>query len=195
VRPPVTRPRPGDLLVASPSLTDPNFAGSVVLLVDSDPEGALGVVLNRPTAVPVAEVLPDWGAVVSPPDVLHQGGPVSNDSALGLAVLPERADPPVGWRTMYVDAATRERVGLVDLDAPAGAVGAAAVGVRVFAGYAGWGGEQILEELAEGAWYVVPSVVEDVFGADAEGLWRRVLRRQPGMLAWVVTRPADPGLN
>lgn len=191
----VARPRAGDLLVASPSLLDPNFARSVVLLVDSDEDGALGVVLNRPTPVPVGEVLPDWGPVVCPPDVLHQGGPVSNDSALALGVVAAGTDPPLGWRTAYVDPATAECIGLVDLDAPATTVAAATVGVRVFAGYAGWGGEQILEELEEGAWYVVPALAQDVLSADAEGLWSRVLRRQPGMLAWVVTKPVDPELN
>ncbi|MDP9820315.1 YqgE/AlgH family protein [Nocardioides massiliensis] len=191
----VSRPRPGDLLVASPALTDPSFDRTVVLVVDSDDDGALGVVLNRPTPVTVGEVLPDWGPLVSQPDVLHQGGPVSSDSALALGVLPAEVDPPVGWRTMYVDPGTGRCVGLVDLDAPPEVVAGATAAVRVFAGYAGWGGQQILDELEEGAWYVVPATVEDVFGADADGLRERVLRRQPGMLAWVLTKPVDPELN
>ena len=86
-------------------------------------------------------------------------------------------------------------MGIVDLDTPTEIVAPALSGMRIFAGYAGWGEEQLEAEILEGSWYVVPSVPEDLFGADPEGLWRRVLRRQPGELAWVSTQPADPTLN
>ena len=66
---------------------------------------------------------------------------------------------------------------------------------RIFAGYAGWGEEQLEVEIREGSWFVVPSEPDDLFGQDPLGLWRRVLRRQPGELAWVSTQPADPTLN
>ena len=75
--------RAGQLLVATPVLLDPNFAETVVLLLDADENGALGVVLNRPSAVPVAEVLEAWAGVVAEPEVLFQGGPVSTEGALG----------------------------------------------------------------------------------------------------------------
>jgi putative transcriptional regulator len=68
-------------------------------------------------------------------------------------------------------------------------------GVRIFAGYAGWGTEQLEAEIEEGSWYVVPSTPSDVFSTEPESLWARVLRRQPGELAWVSTRPLDPTLN
>ena len=77
-------PRVGDLLVATPALLDPNFERTVVLILDLDENGALGVVLNRPSDVPVREVLPDWTDVAGNPDVLFQGGPVSTDSALAV---------------------------------------------------------------------------------------------------------------
>ncbi len=80
-------PAPGMLLVAAPTLLDPNFVDTVVLLLDADDEGAIGVVLNRPTPVPVEEVLPDWGPVVAEPEVLFQGGPVSTEGALAVALL------------------------------------------------------------------------------------------------------------
>ena len=181
----------GRLLVATPKLDDPNFARSVVLLLDHDDDGALGVIISRPTTVPVAEVLPGWSSLVTGPDVLFSGGPVATDSALGVAVLDgsDEEDAPVGWRPLYPGA------GLVDLDAPPELLAGVLTGMRVFAGYAGWGPGQLENEIAEGAWYVVPAETGDLLDPDAEGLWRRVLRRQPGELAFVATCPLDPSQN
>ena len=67
--------RAGMLLLASPELLDPNFADTVVLLLDADEDGAMGVVLNRPSPVPVVSVLADWGDIVAEPEVLFRGGP------------------------------------------------------------------------------------------------------------------------
>ena len=184
--------RAGQLLVATPALVDPNFDHTVVLLLDYDENGALGVVLNRPSLVPVGEILSEWSEVVREPGVLFQGGPVGTDSALAVAALPPgegESLEPVGWRRMF------DSTGIVDLDAPAELISPAVSGMRIFAGYAGWATEQLESEIEEGSWYVVPSAAADLFGADPEGLWMRVLRRQPGELAWVSTRPTDPTLN
>jgi len=83
----------------------------------------------------------------------------------------------------------------VDLDTPTELMAQAVSGLRIFAGYAGWGSEQLTAEIEEGSWYLVPSLPSDVFTVDPEGLWMRVLRRQPGEMAWVSTRPFDPTLN
>ncbi|MDP9443609.1 MAG: YqgE/AlgH family protein [Actinomycetota bacterium] len=179
----------GRLLVATPKLDDPNFARSVVLLLDHDDEGALGVVISRPTGVAVAEVLPGWADVVTQPDVLFAGGPVSTDSALAVGVMRGQDEAPVGWRPLYPGA------GLVDLDAPPELVRSMLSGLRIFAGYAGWSAVQLESEIAEGAWYVVPAEPGDLLCADAPRLWRRVLRRQPGELAFVHTCPDDPRMN
>jgi putative transcriptional regulator len=185
----------GRLLVAAPALLDPNFVRSVVLMLDHDHHGALGVVLNRPSPVPVADVLPNWAQSARPPDVLFHGGPVGTDSALAVASLagdPEKQEEPaepVGWQRMF------GRTGIVDLDAPPELVSPAVTGIRVFAGYAGWGQEQLEAEIAEGSWYVVPSQPGDVYDTDPGTLWARVLRRQPGELAWLSTRPLDPTQN
>jgi len=181
--------RPGALLVAAPTLIDPNFADTVVLILDADDNGALGVVLNRPTPVPVVEVLGDWCDVVTEPDVLYRGGPVSTDGALAVGRLADAGEEPVGWRGIF------DTFGIVDLDTPVELVDGTLSAMRIFAGYAGWGAGQLLEEIEEGSWYVVPSEPSDVFREDPTDLWRDVLRRQPGELAWVSTRPADPGLN
>lgn len=78
----------GRLLVATPALADPNFDRAVVLLLDHDEEGSLGVVLNRPTPVGVSDILESWAELAGEPRVVFQGGPVSLDSALGVAVVP-----------------------------------------------------------------------------------------------------------
>src|SRR5689334_11817816 len=100
----------GRLLVATPALTDPNFERTVVLLLDHDEEGSLGVVLNRPTQVDVSAVLEPWAQLAGDPAVVFQGGPVSLDSALALAVVPGEPGPeePLGWRRVH------GAIGLVD---------------------------------------------------------------------------------
>lgn len=177
------------LLVATPALVDPNFADTVVLLLDVDENGALGVVLNRPSGVPVADVLADWRDVVAEPEVLFHGGPVSTEGALAVALLRTEDDVPVGFREVS------GQLGLVDLDTPVELIDGSLEGLRIFAGYAGWGAAQLADEIEEGSWYVVPALAPDVFRLDPSELWRDVLRRQPGELAWHSTRPVDPDLN
>jgi putative transcriptional regulator len=181
----------GRLLVATPALTDPNFDRAVVLLLDHDVEGSLGVVLNRPTPVEVGAVLESWADLAGEPAVVFQGGPVGLDSALALAVVPgEQGEEEVlGWRRVH------GAIGLVDLEAPPELLAAELGGLRVFAGYAGWAPGQLEDELLEGAWYVVESEPGDVSAPDPERLWRAVLRRQRGELALVATYPDDPSLN
>jgi putative transcriptional regulator len=186
--------RVGLLLVATPQLEDPNFRRSVVLLVEHDMDGGtLGVVLNRPTEVPVGRVLPPWEELVTGPAVVFQGGPVALENALALARLPGE-DEPLGWRAL--DGGTEvARVGLVDLEAPPGLLAAELLQLRVFAGYAGWSAGQLRTEIEDGSWYLVPAEAGDVFAGDPERLWQEVLRRQGGDLAFVATFPEDPTLN
>ena len=179
----------GSLLVATPVLVDPNFADTVVLMLDVGEDGALGVVLNRPTPVLVAEVLAEWRDVVAAPEVLFRGGPVNTEGALAVGRLADTDEVPVGFREVFGD------LGVVDLDTPLELLEGSLAGLRIFAGYAGWGTGQVEQEIAQGDWYVVPSEVADVFRVDPTDLWRDVLRRQPGELAWHSTRPLDPELN
>jgi putative transcriptional regulator len=181
-------PAAGHLLLATPELLDPNFVGTVVLLLDVNDDGAVGVVLNRPSALPVADVLGEWGEVVEEPEVLFQGGPVSTDGAIAVALASDGAES-AGFRPVA------ERLGVLDLDTPQELVNGAVERLRIFAGYAGWGAGQLEAEIAEGSWYVVPGEPHDAFAFDTADLWRQVLRRQPGGLALHVTRPADPDLN
>lgn len=177
----------GRLLVATPAIESGPFLRSVVFLLDHDTEGALGVIVNRPLDSDVDDVLPDWAGLVNAPVCLFDGGPVAMDSALAVGVITDAA-PPVGWRQMA------GRVGLVDLDGPLPAGGELA-GLRVFAGYAGWGPEQLEAELAEGAWLVVDARDSDLISPQPETLWREVLRRQEDDVRFWTTFPDDPSVN
>lgn len=180
----------GQLLVATPALADPNFQRSVILLLDHDEDGALGVALDRPLDQPVAEVLPGWEGLVGTPPCLFAGGPVSSGSALGVAVLdPATPAAPLGWRRMFGD------TGLVDLDTPVPVVADAILAMRVFAGYSGWGPGQLEGEVAEGAWVLLPAVPGDLVSADPTGLWQAVWRRQGGWLGLLADFPDDPAHN
>ena len=185
----------GRLLVATPMLGDPNFRRTVVLVVEHEAEqGTLGVVLNRPTQVPVGQVLEQWTDLATSPSVVFSGGPVSPSSALALALVPG-TDEPVGWHPLDGGAPAMTRLGLVDLDAPPGLLAPAVTSLRVYAGYAGWSAGQLKAEIDEGAWYVIPAVPADAFSAEPGRLWPAVLRRQGGDFAIVATYPDDPMLN
>ncbi len=136
--------------MATPAIESGPFMRSVVFVLDHDADGALGVILNRPLDSEVDDVLPDWAGLVNAPVCLFDGGPVAMDSALALGVIADVA-PPIGWRQMA------GRVGLVDLEGPLPGNGEFA-GIRVFAGYAGWGADQLEAELEEGAWLVVEAL-------------------------------------
>jgi len=177
----------GRLLVATPSVGDPNFAGTVVLLLEHSGDGAMGVVLNRPSDIQVAQHLPGWTEVVVEPSVVFLGGPVSPNAALCLARVD--ADLEEGWSPLV------GQVGTVDLNLdPAHAV-AGVEAVRIFAGYAGWAPRQLEAEIAEGGWFVVDADPADALSSLPEDLWRDVLRRQTGTVALFAEYPPDPSVN
>ena len=172
----------GTLLVASPVLVDPNFYRTVVFVLQHDRDGAVGVVLNRPSEEPVEDHLPEWARRLEEPPVIFVGGPVDRAVAIGLV----RSDLPT-------EPTALGGVGMVDLgsDPAAGAPGP----VRVFSGYAGWGPGQAEAEMAEGAWLVLDALPDDVFTLAPDDLWSTVLRRQGGRLAMLATFPLDPSMN
>ncbi|MBA2389621.1 MAG: YqgE/AlgH family protein [Geodermatophilaceae bacterium] len=178
----------GNLLVAMPVLTDPNFDRTVVYIVDHGEHGTLGVVLNRPSDTDLLEVLPGWWSLAAPPRTFHVGGPCERNTALCLGV----GNPPSGVPGLRPIA---QPVHLVDLDADPAVTGAVLDRLRVFAGYAGWGPGQLADEIAEQAWAVVASQPSDVVGEARGGLWRSVLRRQGGSLAMLSAYTEDSSLN
>ena len=186
--------RAGQLVVATPSLGDPNFARTVVLLLQADEDdGALGLVLNRPTGTDVAEVLPDWAGLCATPPVVFSGGPVQPDAAICLG-----HGRPGGVQVgafSVLEGVPGTSLGTVDLDAEPDVVRPAVCEVRLFAGYAGWSPGQLEAEVEEGAWWVLDALPVDAFAPDPGSLWGDVLRRQGPPIAFAASYPADPTLN
>lgn len=177
----------GRLLVATPDLGDPNFERAVVLMLEHTPDGAVGVVLNRPTETTLSEAATDWegwDALAVPPAVVFVGGPVAQSAVICVARR-RGAGEAEGFQAVV------EGVGVADLRRPPAQVEA----MRIFAGYSGWGGGQLEGELAAGAWFVLDALPEDPLGARPDALWSDVLRRQGGRLALFAACPADPSLN
>jgi putative transcriptional regulator len=181
----------GSALVAAPGLRDPNFHRTVVLIIEHRSSGTLGVVLNRPSDVPVREVLPSWGPHTTVPQALYVGGPMEQRAALCVAALPAGMDADSTEGMIRV----RGSLALVDLDADPDLMAPQLRGLRVFAGYAGWDSGQLTGEIDRGDWVVVPALADDVLAPPDTDLWGRMLRRQGMPLALLATYPIDPTWN
>jgi putative transcriptional regulator len=176
----------GQLLVASPTLIDPNFARAVVAIANHDEDGALGVILNRPSDTEVAEAVPELDGVVDAEEVVFVGGPVQPAS---IVVLAEFDDPDeaaflvVGGIGLVSDRTGLERLETVTARR------------RVYAGYAGWGPGQLEAELEREDWIVEPALPEDVFAEEPIDLWGSVLDRKGGQFRLLARMPTDPSVN
>lgn len=170
----------GSLLVATPSLLDPNFLRTVVLVAEHGEAGAMGIVLNRPSQTSVREAVPELAPLAGDEEPLFVGGPVATDAVLALA---EVDDPHDASELVLGDVGFVQDPGVI------------ARRGRVFLGYAGWSPGQIECELGEQSWLVVPAEPDDVFSQEPADLWSRVLRRQGGQLALLATMPVDPSRN
>ncbi|MFD1321640.1 YqgE/AlgH family protein [Micromonospora sonneratiae] len=179
----------GQLLVATPALKDPNFDRTVVLLVAHEAGGALGVVLNRATEVPVSDVLGEWGALARDPAVLFEGGPVQPESAICLARMRNPVERVKGFHLIS------GAVGTVDLSVDPERLRERISGIRVFAGYSGWSPGQLEAEISGGSWFVLDALPGDAFVDRPDDLWPMVLRRQGGIMAAVAHFPPDVSLN
>jgi putative transcriptional regulator len=175
----------GKLLVASPALLDPNFARSVVLITEHSPDGAMGVVLNRPSETEVGEVAPELDTVVEAEPVFI-GGPVQPQA---LVVLAEFNDPSAAAWVVVAD------VGFVSAETELDELERSIRRGRVYAGYSGWGAGQLEGELAEDAWIVEPPLPSELFADDPQELWHTVLARKGGEFALIARMPDDPSMN
>ncbi|HVM67066.1 MAG TPA: YqgE/AlgH family protein [Acidimicrobiales bacterium] len=178
----------GALLVATPRLKDPNFDRTVVMLLDHNDQGAIGVVLNRPSELAASEALPDWSSHIAEPAVVFVGGPVAPGSAICLAEAP-RGPAGEGWQPLF------DGLGTVDVSRSPADLAVEIAALRVFAGYAGWAGGQLEAEIEAGAWVVVPGGRDDAMSADPATLWGDVLRRQGGVVSAMAAFPEDLSLN
>ncbi|WP_232012499.1 YqgE/AlgH family protein [Propionibacterium australiense] len=179
----------GELLVSTHPVGAGFFDQSVILLLESDTDGAVGIALNKPSQMPVSQVLPDWEAQLNPPQVLFAGGPVLPNGALCLAKVLDPGEDPLGWRRITGD------IGVLHLDTPVELAVGAFSDVRVFAGYSGWEAGQLEREIRQGAWLRTTPREEEIFGADTDDLWRRVLRRMGSQAALLSAYTANPELN
>lgn len=176
----------GQLLLASPALHDPNFRRTVVLIGAHSAEGAMGVVLNRPSVVTVGEAVPQLEPALDVQETVYVGGPVQPNAIVFLA---EFLDPESAGLLVL------GRIGFPAPDTEIDDLAEATARRRVFAGYAGWGGGQLDAELQSGDWIAHPASPDDVFTEEPEELWSTVLARKGGAYVLVARMPPDPSLN
>lgn len=178
-------PEPGMLLVSAPGMFSPEFARTVVLVLEHDADHTLGVVLNRRSEVAVANVMPGWEELAAKPQAVHIGGPVSPESAVGLGVTTAGA-PEHPYLNRLAN-----RLVLVDLNASPLEVSDSLDGIRIFAGYAEWAPGQLDDEILRGDWFVTPALPSDVVAPAGADLWGDVMRRQAMPLPLFATFPAN----
>jgi putative transcriptional regulator len=184
---PAPESRRGRLLVAAPAMADPSFRRTVVLMLEHSPEGARGLVLNRPTPRGAREALPRGLAEALPQaERVYEGGPVQPEAVI---VLAEFAHPSRAASIAF------DNVGVVDPQHPVETLGGEVRSIRAFGGYAGWAGGQLEQEIAEEAWIDSESRREDVFTDAPERLWSGVLERKGGAWRLVARMPDDPTRN
>jgi len=176
----------GHLLIASPALEDPNFTRTVVAIANHDEEGALGIVLNRPSATEVIEAVPELADLVDFDEVVYVGGPVQSEAIVVLAEFTEPSE------AAYL---ITGGIGLVSQETGLKRLEQVTERRRVFAGYAGWGPGQLESELERHDWIVEPARAEDIFCEDPLSLWADLLERKGGRFRLLARMPEDPSLN
>jgi putative transcriptional regulator len=176
----------GQLLVAGPALLDPNFWRTVVLVVEHNDEGALGLVLNRPSETSVGEAVPQLETLLDSDQRLFIGGPVQPSAVIVLAEFEDATDAAL---------IAFDDVGVLGTGPSSDELTAGVRSGRAFLGHAGWGPGQLDGELERDDWILEPARLDDAFSADPKALWSEVLTRKGGSYALVARMPADPSMN
>lgn len=199
-------PRPGMLLIAAPqpsstqSLAAADDATSrlimplqrsVILLLEVNPSGAIGVDLTTRSDTAVHNVLENWEDLIAPPQAFYIGGPVANDTILGIGIKKNSVDLSKTDRVMPI----KHRFVSVDLDADPEEVAQYVESVRLFAGYCGWSANQLQEEYDNGCWYVAHGLIDDLVAGGTVDVWGQAMRRQEWPLPLFSTHPVLPDLN
>jgi putative transcriptional regulator len=168
----------GKLLVAGDGLRDPHFAEAVILLLEYNDQGAMGVIVNRSSRVKLSELLPRVQGLEHRADTIYEGGPVERSEILMLVhAAKEPEDSKVIFGDVYLSSSA-ELLKRLAADAPQ-----ADAPFRVYSGYAGWGAGQLDAEVAVGAWHIFPATAAAVFSARPDDLWQELLGRTTLRLA------------
>ncbi len=167
---PTARLETGRLLVARPGMVDANFSQTVVLLLHYGPEGALGVIVNRPTSVVLSDALPGVEPLAERPETVFRGGPMALDRLLFMF---RTATPRAGCQPVLPDVCASGSLEILEqsLDDER-----STIDFRGFAGYSGWAPGQLDWEIEQHRWYVVPGDGERVFRGATHGLWSELVR-------------------
>jgi putative transcriptional regulator len=169
---------PGRFLVASRDLGDPNFAQAVILLVQyGDEHGAMGLIVNRRTDVPLSRVFQDLKEAKDRTDPIYIGGPVERNSVMALLKSASKVeDAKRVFGDVYV--ISSKELLQKTLASPAGPNA-----FHAYLGYAGWEPGQLEHEVELGAWHIVPADAGEVFHSDPESVWPRLVRRTETQIA------------
>jgi putative transcriptional regulator len=176
----------GQLLIAGPGLLDPNFWRTVVLVVEHNEEGALGLVLNRASETTIAESVPSLEALVDGDEPLFTGGPVQPSSVIVLARLEDPSDAAL---------IAFDDIGVIGAGSESDPSPEGVRQGRAFVGHAGWGAGQLDAELERGDWITAKARRDDAFSEQPGELWSLVLTRMGGSYALVARMPPDPSVN
>ena len=174
---------PGKLLIASRDLPDPNFAGTVVLIIEHDERATMGLVVNRQSEVTLATVFKQAKPGAGPAPTFFLGGPVQKDAVVGLL---RATDAPGGDDTRRVSGDVYLLSGRAPLEHQIVA-GADPSRCRVYLGYAGWASGQLEEETVQHAWYVLPGTADLIFDPHPDSLWDRLIVRTEGLSAGILS--------
>jgi len=186
----------GTFLIAAPSLYDPNFRQTVVLLCEHNDKGSMGLVINRPTELVLTEALRQL-ALPDRDDVIYRGGPVQPDHILILIrsdQSPSSSHHVFGAVYLGADVPTLQVLAARNTgdDAPPAPADTA---FRGYAGYAGWGAGQLDAELATDSWITMPADSKWIFDADPRTVWPELMRALGPRYAFYADMPRDPNLN
>jgi putative transcriptional regulator len=162
-----TKPKPmtAIFLIARADLPDPNFADSVVLVMNNLGAGPVGLIINRPTNIPVAELFPDLKRLAPLHDKIYFGGPVEIRSVWFLFRAPKQPGHAVeACEGIYISADRQLLLRLLGRDKPMD-------GLRIFVGHSGWTPDQLENEISRGDWTLKHAESDAVFNGQTEHPW------------------------
>ncbi len=177
---------PGKILVADRNLRDPHFVGTVIVLIDYDGDGAVGIILNRQSETPVTRVLDGVKEAAGRKDLVFEGGPVEARSVLALTRSRVKL---AGAQHLFADVYAILSEGPLKKTL---ASGAGSNLLRFYLGYAGWGPGQLDDEVDAGAWHILKGDANTVFDSDPDSLWDRLIHRASLSVASNGPRGKDP---